>query len=297
MTDNMSPRSIEKINTEAALTSATACSSMSESVSAGDNRPVGVFDSGFGGVSLLRNAIVELPNERFIYYGDNGNAPYGDRTEDEINRLASLAADFLLHKGVKALVVACNTATGAAIRVLRQKLDVPVVSVEPAIKPACEHSGSGKILMLATVATTRLSRYQSLQARMPDPSRVINVGCSGLVERIESGVTAEDAFDDILHARLAPYEGMLIDGIVLGCTHFVFISAAIARYAKAHFQGECTLYDGNAATARQLARVLEANGICADSDGVKRGDRITFFTSGDAVSSRAIFERLISTPI
>lgn len=262
----------------------------------GDNRPIGVFDSGFGGVSLLRNALIELPNESFIYYGDNGNAPYGDRPEGEINRLASNAADFLVHKGVKALVLACNTATGAAIRILRQKLDVPVVSVEPAIKPACEREGDGKVLMLATVATTRLARYKALQARMPDPSRVINVGCSGLVERIEKGVTDMYAFDDILDEKLSPYWGMKVDGIVLGCTHFVFIAGAIREYAKAHFDGECILYDGNAATARQLHRVLEVAGLLSGRTAPER-ERVTFLTSVDAQTSKIIFDRLLKMPI
>ena len=108
-----------------------------------DSRPIGVFDSGFGGTSTLRDMLLELPGERFIYYGDNAHAPYGDRPESEILKLSEAAADYLLHKGVKALVVACNTATSASIKALRQKLEVPVVSVEPAIKPACSRPGTG----------------------------------------------------------------------------------------------------------------------------------------------------------
>ena len=163
-----------------------------------DARPIGIFDSGMGGVSLLRDARMLLPTENFIYYGDNLNAPYGDRTEEEILALTENSADFLLQLGVKALVIACNTATSASINVLRKKLDVPVISVEPAIKPACEIPGDGKIFMLATAATTRLARYRALQERMPDPQRVLNFGISGIVARIESGIVADDAFDDIL---------------------------------------------------------------------------------------------------
>lgn len=263
-----------------------------------DDRPIGVFDSGFGGVSFLRDALTVLPNESFIYYGDNGNAPYGDRDEAEITRLADEAADFLMHRGVKALVLACNTATSAAIKVLREKLEVPVVSVEPAIKPACEADGGGKVLMLATVATTRLERYRALQARMPDPERVINVGCSGLVERIELGITDDDAFDDILGDKLKPYEGMQIDGIVLGCTHYVFIKGAISRYAYTHFKGERRIYDGNAATARQLGRVLDKNGLRARARSfVDINERISFYTSGDAEKLESIFRMLLEFPI
>ncbi len=255
-----------------------------------------MFDSGFGGASTLRNMLIELPDERFIYYGDNLHAPYGDRAEEEILALSEAAADLLMHKGVKALVVACNTATSASINALRRKLEVPVVSVEPAIKPACEMEGSGKVLMLATVATTRLSRYRALQARMPDPSRVVNVGCSGFVERIEAGLTGEEELYDLLSDKLSPYEGMEIDGIVLGCTHYPFIAPAIRSYAKAHFKGECRLFDGNAGTARQLKRVLEARGLTAEP-GTNAGDRVSFFTSGDKYVLEPIFRKLLEIPV
>lgn len=261
-----------------------------------DPRPIGVFDSGFGGASFLRNALLELPSERFIYYGDNKNAPYGDRTEEEILLLAENAAEFLMEKGVKALVVACNTATSAAINALRERLSVPVVSVEPAIKPACELPGDGKVLMLATVATTRLSRYRALQNRMPDPDRVINVGCPGIVERIERGITDEAAFDDILEKRLADCEGMRIDAIVLGCTHFPLIAPAFRRYAGLHFTGEARLFDGNEGTARQLRRVLEENSLLASKDE-KPDPRVCFFTSGDPEICEGIFRRLVDIPI
>ena len=261
-----------------------------------DGRPVGIFDSGFGGASTLRSILRELPNERFIYYGDNANAPYGDKEESEILVLSESAADLLLHKGVKALVIACNTATSASINALRRKLDVPVVSVEPAIKPACEREGEGKVLMLATVATTKLARYKALQSRMPEPDRVINVGCSGLVEMIEAGVTGEEDFDLILHEKLAPYEGMAVDGIVLGCTHYPFIYPAIRRYAERHFTGERIIYDGNAGTARQLKRVLKANGLEAPPTAVS-GERISFFTSGDKETLEPIFRKLLEIPI
>ncbi|MCH5278655.1 MAG: glutamate racemase [Christensenellaceae bacterium] len=258
-----------------------------------DTRPIGIFDSGMGGISLLRDALRMLPTENFIYYGDNLHAPYGDKTEDEILGLTSDAADFLIDHGVKALVLACNTATSASINMLRQKLDVPVVSIEPAIKPACEAGGDGKVFMLATVATTMLARYHALQARMPDPDRVINVGCSGLVDRIEQGITDDDAFDDILDRCLSQYHGMKADSIVLGCTHFPFIARAIERYFKLHFTGECRLIDGNAATVRQLERVLDSSQLI---NCVGEG-RAEFFTSGDRDALFPLFERFLNAPI
>ncbi|MBO4879675.1 MAG: glutamate racemase [Clostridia bacterium] len=260
---------------------------------AADTRPIGIFDSGMGGVSLLRDALELLPKENFIFYGDNKNAPYGDRSEEEILELTSRAADLLVHQGVKALVLACNTATSASINVLRQKLDVPVVSIEPAIKPACERPGEGKVFMLATVATTKLARYRALQARMPDPDRVINVGISGLVGRVEQGIFGVGEFDDILDSYLSQYHGMTADGVVLGCTHYVFPAEAIETYFKQHFSGECRLYDGNRATVRQLIRVLEANGLVSG----RGSGKVEFHTSGDREALLPVFERLLSAPI
>ncbi len=244
----------------------------------------------------MRNALMLLPDERFIYYGDNKNAPYGDRTEEDILILAENAADFLVNKGVKTLVVACNTATSASIKVLRERLDVPVVSVEPAIKPACALPGTGKVLMLATVATTKLSRYRALVGRMPDPERVVSIGCSGIVERVEAGITDEDAFDDLLEDKLCPYEGLEVSGIVLGCTHFPFIKPAFERYAGKHFTGERRFFDGNEGTARQLWRVLSARGLSAEP-GKAPDRRVTFLTSGDPGVCGPIFERLLAIPI
>lgn len=262
-----------------------------------DERPIGVFDSGFGGASTLRSILRELPGESFIYYGDNKNAPYGDRPEEEILELSEHAAEFLLKKGVKALVVACNTATSASINALRRKLDVPVVSVEPAIKPACERPGEGKVLMLATVATTRLTRYRALQQRMPDPNRVVNIGCSGLVELIERGITEGAELEAVLEERLSPFFGIKADGIVLGCTHFPFAAPAIRRFALKHFEGECRIYDGNAGTARQLKRVVQRYGIEAEPKCGEPAPRVTFLTSGDPAFCEPIFRRLLEIPI
>ena len=151
--------------------------------------------------------------------------------------------------------------------------------------------GDGKILMLATLATTRLERYARLQARMKDPSRVINIPCSGLVERIEKGVFGVGEFDDLLEGYLSPYYGAKIDGIVLGCTHYVFIREAIHEFALRNFDGECIMYDGGEGTARQLGRVLAANGL-ENNSGCGNVD---FYTSGDEIFYKPLFERLMKT--
>lgn len=254
------------------------------------DQPVGVFDSGLGGVSVLREAVRIMPHETFLYYGDNANAPYGDRSEDEITALTFDCAHFLQKQGAKIILIACNTATATCVSRIREELDIPVVSIEPAIKPACEAPGAGKILMAATLATTRLARYRALQARMKDPSRVINVPCPGLVDRIEQGVFAADAFDDLFDTYFRDHWDMPIDGIVLGCTHYVFIRDAFARYARMHFQGESRLYDGNLATARQLQHVLEKKSL-AKTQGE---GRVCFYTSGDEARFAPLFDRLLN---
>ena len=254
-----------------------------------DNRPVGVFDSGLGGLSVLREARKILPHEDFIFYGDNKNAPYGDKSEEEVARLSFACADFLVRHGVKAIVLACNTATAVSCNEIRHRLSIPVVSIEPAIKPACSVPGEGCVLMLATLATTKLERYATLQARMPDPSRVINIPCIGLTDRIEKGIFEIGAFDDLLDSYLSPYYGMKVDAVVLGCTHYVFIGEAIREFCMRHFEGECKLYDGGEGTARQLGRKLDEFGLRNDSGSGK----VEFFTSGDESFYFPIFKKLL----
>ena len=252
-------------------------------------RPIGIFDSGLGGVSVLKEALKWLPNENFIYFGDSKNVPYGEKTQQEIERLSFACADFLVDRGVKVIVVACNTATGAAIRDIREHFSLPVISVEPAIKPACEHKGDGKVLMMATPVTISLERYQALQQRMPDPDRVINVACPGLADRVEKYVGEADKFEELLEAYLGRYRGLKIDGIVLGCTHYIFIKNVITEYAKRNFSGSCRLYDGNEGTVKQIKHVLEENGLLNSN-----GDRhVEFYTSGEREKIVPLFEKLI----
>ena len=256
-----------------------------------DNRAVGIFDSGMGGLSVLKTAQLLLPAESFLFYGDNKNAPYGTRSPEEITRLSFDCAHELVKLGAKALVIACNTATSAAVNDIRTELKLPVVSMEPAIMPAIEHSKGGRILMMATPRTCVQSRYLRLLDRLDQAHQVVNVPAIELVEAVESGDWSRQAFDRVLQKVLGPFEGQAIESIVLGCTHFPFAREHIARYARAHFQGKPAFYDGNLGTARQLGRVLKEQGLEAEPG---RAGATRLLTSGDSARILPLFNRLLA---
>ena len=238
-------------------------------------KPVGFFDSGVGGVSVLKTAYMLMPDEHYIYYGDNLNAPYGERNEEEIQTLSLAAGAFLFEKGVKAIVVACNTATSAAIQMMRESFNLPVISMEPAVKPALSALTGGKALVLATPATVTQARYLGLVDRLNAHDSVISVGCGGLVELIEEGVTDEAAIHGYLADKLLYLQGEKIDAVVLGCTHYSFVEKQIKSYIDRAFHTDCPVFDGRHGTARQLMRVLNEHGLRrANGKG-----RVEFFVS------------------
>ena len=251
------------------------------------DNPIGVFDSGIGGISLLRNMREHLPGEDFIYYGDEKNAPYGTRPEAEILSLARADVDFLMRFQVKAIVIACNTATSAAAKTLRSELSLPIIGIEPALKPAQLERKDGVIAVLATNATLRQKKFLDLMKLYGE--RAYPLPCPGLMEFVERGATAGEELDAFLLETLKPLKDMHLDGVVLGCTHYSFIADAI----KKALGGEVRLYDGNEGTARQLRRVLIQNGI----DRKGENGSVRFYTSGNAEHTIPLMERLIKMPI
>jgi len=247
---------------------------------------IGVFDSGVGGVSVLRDMTRLLPRERFIYYGDNLNAPYGVKSEEEIRRLAMRVADLLMESDIKALVVACNTATSAAIVQLREKLTIPVVGMEPALKPASQMWHGGQVLVLATPATLRQNKFRHLY-ELYGENAVIQP-CAGLMEFAEKGELDGEGIQAYLAECLEPYKGTQIDAAVLGCTHYVFLKQAIAKALPG-----VPLIDGNNGTARRLEYLL------AERDLLRREGEgsVTFRTSGDENVYIPLMKRLFATPI
>ena len=225
--------------------------------------PVAVFDSGLGGISVLRELVRTLPRENYLYFGDSLHAPYGTKTPQEVISLSLQAADRLLSQGAKALVVACNTATSAAIRTLRKTYpELAIVGTEPAIKPAVERHPGGRILMLATAMTVQEEKFQRLKAQYDDQAQIIPIACSGLMEYVEQGILRGAEVEGNLLDKLEPYLKVPIDAVVLGCTHYPFLRGAIRRIVGRRPE----IIDGSIGIARQLERRLEEQGLLNPGD-------------------------------
>ena len=225
-----------------------------------DERPIGVFDSGVGGLSVWRELVALLPHESTLYLADQANVPYGSRTREEIDALTHHAITWLLEQGVKLVVIACNTASAAALNSLRQRWpDVPIVGMEPAVKPASEQTATGKVGVMATPGTLQAERFSTLIERFAEGVDVYTQICPGLVEMVEAGHLDGQNVDDRLHLLLEPLLGQDIDHLVLGCTHYPFLAPAIQRVMGA----EVTLVDPAPAVAKQVQRVLLSKQLLA----------------------------------
>ena len=223
---------------------------------------IAVFDSGVGGISVLKHLVRVLPNERYLYFGDSANAPYGTKTKEEVKALTFTAAEKLMDRGIKALVVACNTATSAAINELRAAYpDLIVIGIEPALKLAADKFPGGKLGVMATPMTLREEKFARLMERFSDGSTIYKIPAPGLVELIESGKADSPETDELLKKLFAPIENL--DALVLGCTHYPFAANALRRVL-----GENTaLLDGGDGTARETKRRLKDAGLLREGEG------------------------------
>ena len=222
---------------------------------------IAVFDSGVGGISVLRELVKLMPRERYLYFGDSANAPYGSRTTQEVKALTLRAAERLMDRGLKALVIACNTATAAAITELRSLYpDVIVVGIEPALKVAADRFPGGRVGVLATPVTLREEKFAHQLERFAN-MEVCPIPVPGLVELVETGRPAGEV-EALLGPILTPYAGKL-DTAVLGCTHYPFASAVISKILGP----ETVLLDGGPGTARETRRRLENAGLLWDGPG------------------------------
>lgn len=228
------------------------------------NGPVGVFDSGLGGISVLRCLLEIMPEENYIFYGDSANAPYGTRSDEEVCALSEQVFDRLLDMGAKAILIACNTATSAAAKKLRRQYPrLPIVGMEPALKPAAENHQGGRIVVMATPVTLRRQKFARLMARYAEDSEIISLPCPDIVSYIEQGRLQDPALEQYVQDRFASIGGSPVDAVVLGCTHFPFAAEIIQKAAGP----QAVLYDGNLGTSRELRRRMDRCGLLTDRTG------------------------------
>ena len=226
----------------------------------GDRRPIAVFDSGVGGISVLAELVELMPRESFLYFGDSLHAPYGIRTSAEVSALTERHIEALVHRGAKAVVIACNTATGASIARLRQKYDgIPVIGIEPAVKPAVQAFPGGRILVLATPITLSTEKFRTLLRSYSEQAEILPVPCPQLAAMIEEGELSGERLDGYLAEIFRSYRERPIDAVVLGCTRYPFVREAVAAAS-----GGAVLFDGGAGTARETRRQLEKRGMLSD---------------------------------
>lgn len=256
-----------------------------------DSRPVGIFDSGLGGLSVYREIRALLPHEDVVYYADSGFCPYGTRPPAEINARCDAIARLLLEHDAKVIVVACNTASSVAIWYLRDAFpDVAFIGLEPAVKPAVERTRSGKVGVLATPRTVAGERLRWLIERFANGVEVHSVAATGLVELVEAGILEGDIVQETLVPLLDPMLEVGVDEVVLGCTHYPFLRAEIERYLG----GDVEVIDSGLAIARRTRFLLsEANAL---HDGTDQGD-FQLLTSGDPQMVGDVAATLLGLPV
>ena len=226
--------------------------------------PIAVIDSGVGGISVLRELIGAMPDERFIYLGDSKNAPYGTKSRADVLEITKANLESLKARGIKALVIACNTATSAAVRVLREENpELIIVGIEPAVKPASMICKNPRVLVMATPLTLKEEKFLSLVERFAHTCEFISLPCGGLVELIETGEIDSPEIESYLRNLFEPYFQQRIDAIVLGCTHYPHIKEVIDRL----WGGRVAILDGGEGTARETRRRLCEAGLLRSGEG------------------------------
>ncbi len=239
--------------------------------------PIGVFDSGVGGVSVLRELVKLMPGEKYLYFGDSQNAPYGTKGLEQVRQLTMKNIENLLEQGVKSVVVACNTATSAAVADLRKKYpDLPLVGIEPAIKPAVEQNPGGRIIVMATPMTLRQEKFCRLMKRWESQAQIVPLPCPGLMEYVERDHLEGEDLQKYLTELFWSVDHEPMDAIVLGCTHYPFARTAIEQVVGRQVK----IYDGGLGTAREMKRRLQEAGLLI----------------GNRENGRVIFENSFSDP-
>jgi glutamate racemase len=254
-----------------------------------DPGPVGVFDSGVGGLSVAMKLRELLPSEDLVYLADHAFCPYGGRPLEEIRARSLAVSRFLISKGAKVIVVACNSASAAALETLRAELRVPIVGMEPAVKPAAAATRVGRVGVMATEATLSAERFDRLMASYAVEVDVVSQACPGLVELVERGVVDGDEARSAVEPFVAPLRQAGVDTVVLGCTHYPFLRAVIQE----RMGDEVRVLDTGEAVARQTARVL------ADADALALAGTggVRVYTTGSVDEVRPVVQLLWGSPV
>lgn len=256
----------------------------------GEQAPVGVFDSGLGGLSVLRELRALLPHEDFVYVADSGHVPYGEKSEAYIRARTHALTSFLLGHGAKLVVIACNTATAAAADSLRSRVAVPVVGMEPAVKPAAAATRSRVVGVLATTGTLASARFAALLARFGDGIEVLTEPCPGWVDLVEHGDLTSAAARANVARHVEPLLARGADTLILGCTHYPFLAPLIRAVAGT----DVTLIDTAGAVARRTRSLLESHGLLR---GAPHAGTAAFFASGDCTRLEPVAARLWGAPL
>ena len=255
--------------------------------------PIGVFDSGAGGLTILSALRQELPQEHYVYFGDTGHCPYGTRSELEITELATRACRFLIKQGVKLIVVACNTASQAALNTLRATFSLPFVGVVPAVKPAARFTKRGRIGVAATNQAARATYLRQLIDDYASGVQVYAVGCPELVTLVEHGDFDGPLVEETLQQSLRPLLINDVDVLVLGCTHFPALRKAIEKVAGP----QILVIDSSAAIARRTHSILDAEGIIHSIDNGHELGQLQVWCSGDTSAFSEVASKLLGYPV
>ena len=251
---------------------------------------IGVFDSGLGGLSVVQQLRSELPRESIVYAADGRYCPYGERSLDEIRQRSLTAVEFLVRNGAKVVVVACNTASAAATELLRARFEVPIVALEPAVKPAIALTRTGKIAVLATPNTSESDRLKDLIARFGNGLDIRSIGVPGLADCVEAGQFDGPRVRDLLESRIRRQVDDGVDVLVLGCTHYPFVAPVIEDIAGPGVR----IVESSNAIARRTRDVLMNAGLL---NGIGSAPTMTFFTSGDPEVIAPIAGRMLGHPV
>lgn len=255
-------------------------------------RPIGVFDSGIGGLSVLKEVHHLLPHEDLIYVADSAHAPYGDRSASYVQNRSQKIAEFLINHDVKAIVIACNTATAEAAEPLRKILDVPIIGLEPAIKPAAKLSKSGIIGVLATYRTIHSKRLSDLTVRYAKNKQILKQACPGLVEQVESCALSDKATEALLKQYISPLLERGADTLILGCTHYPFLLPIIRNIVGDQIQ----IIETGKPVAKQLKRILIKKNLQKNSltstNNLDYKTHLSFYNSSSNIQKYFIMKKL-----